>query len=62
MFKKIKSTTKKTVLHVHRHRGKYSAALTAAAFLSLSKRSSDEFTAFLESKGIDPNEYWLPEE
>ncbi len=62
MREKISNRTKKVVNHVHRHRGKYAAAVTAAAFMKLSAKTAREFDAFLESKGIDPDEFWFIEE
>lgn len=47
--------------HIYNRRGRYSAALTAIAFMALMNRSGRELTEFLIEKGIDPQEYFLPE-
>lgn len=56
---KIKITRMKN--HIYDRRGRYSAALTALAFMALMNRSGRELTEFLVEKGIDPQEYFLPE-
>jgi hypothetical protein len=47
--------------HVYRHRGKYSALATLIVMLEMQHISGQQWTAFLEEKGIDPQEFFCPE-
>lgn len=49
------------VVHVHRNRGKYAAATTAAAFLVLMNRNAKVLNEFLEEHNL-LDEYYAPED
>lgn len=47
--------------HIHRHRAKYAALATFIVMLEVQHMSAMQWTAFLEEKGIDPLEFFVPE-
>lgn len=57
----VKNRVNATAAHVHRNRGKYAAATTAAAFLALMNRNAKELNAFLAEHDL-LDEYYCPEE
>lgn len=58
----VKSAARSTKNFVSNNRVFVAVTLTTAVFVALNKRNAKEIDKFLESKGIDPNEYWTPEE
>lgn len=57
-IKKIAVSTKN---HVKKHRGTYAMGTVAIAAIALQQSNRRTFYAFLEEKGIDPEEYYCPE-
>ena len=57
----IKNAALKTKDHVKRNRGTYVASSVAIAVAALHRSSVKEFYAFLESRDIDPMEFYFPE-
>jgi hypothetical protein len=47
--------------HVYQHRVRYAIIGTAIPFLLLQHHTATQINEFLEEKGIDPMEYYLPE-
>jgi len=56
-----KSKTQKVKEHVKRQKWAYVWAGVASAMTALALSQPKEFYRFLESKGIDPMEYYCPE-
>ena len=52
----------KIVNHVASHKAAYVAGAIAIAAVALQQRNRKDFDAFMISKGIDPLEYYCPEE
>lgn len=52
MPEKIRDLKNKTILHVHRNRAKYAAALTAVAFLKMQLHTGKEINTFLEKHNL----------
>ena len=57
----VKKTLKKVQNHVSTHKFAYAASAAAIAVLALQQSNRKAFYEFLESKGIDPEEYYCPE-
>lgn len=57
----IKNVALKTKEHVKRNRVAYVAGAVATAAIALQQSNKNAFYAFLESKDIDPMEYYCPE-
>lgn len=47
--------------HVYNHRGKYAAGTVLILWITAAKRVANGVDEFLESKDIDPMEFWVPE-
>jgi hypothetical protein len=47
--------------HVYKHRGAYAAGTVFIVWMTCAKRVANGVDEFLESKDIDPMEFWLPE-
>ena len=56
---KIKAVTIKN--HVKRNKAAYAMGVVATAAVALQQRNLKLFYEFLETKGIDPREYYFPE-
>lgn len=57
----IKNAALKTKDHVKRNRGTYVASATTVASVALYRSAVKQFYTFLESKDIDPMEFYCPE-
>lgn len=57
----IKKSAIATKNHVSRNKFAYSALTVAALAIWLQQHNVREFYKFLESRGIDPMEYYCPE-
>ena len=57
----IKTVALKTVNHVSSHKFAYAASTVAIAAILLQQKNLKEFYKFLESKGINPMEFYCPE-
>jgi hypothetical protein len=62
MKKTIKEKAISAKNHVVRHRAKYAALATLIVMLELQQISNRQWTEFLVEKGIDPLEFFVPEE
>ena len=56
-----KETLKKIKNHVNTHKAAYVGGALAVAAIALQQSNRKEFYGFLESKGIDPEEFYCPE-
>lgn len=61
MKKRLQVTFDSTKNHVDRNRGKYASLATAAMFVVLMQTANKQWTEFLIEKGIDPDEFFNPE-
>lgn len=61
MNNKIMSIPSKVKNHVAAHKGAYVAGAVAIAAIALQQRNRKDFDKFLTSKGIDLDEYYLPD-
>lgn len=57
----VKSTLKRIKKHVEANKAAYAMGAVAIAAIALQQRNRIEFDKFLDSKGIDKDEYYLPE-
>lgn len=62
MKERLKNAARKTKDFAMMHRGKIVFVSTSLMWVYATNKSSQELTAFLESKGIDPDEYFLSQE
>lgn len=58
----IKSVPSNVKNHVHRNRGKYAFAAGAITVFALHRTAVKQWDQFLAEKGIDPLEFYCPEE
>ena len=58
---RIKKTAVSVKNHVKSHKAAYAMGLVAAGTIALQQKNLKDFYAFLEEKGIDPEEYYCPE-
>lgn len=57
----VKSTLKKIKKHVEDNKAAYAMGAVAIAAIALQQSNRVAFDKFLDSKGIDKDEYYLPE-
>lgn len=57
----LKAIPSKVKNHVKSHKAAYVAGAVAVAAIALQQRNRKAFDAFLTEKGIDLDEYYLPE-
>lgn len=57
----IKLAALKVGKHVQDHKFAYAAVAVAIGAVALQQRNLKEFYVFLETKGIDPMEFYCPE-
>ena len=60
-MKTVKDTTIRIKNHVSRNKVAYAASSVAVLAIWLQQTNIKHFTEFLEEKGINPDEYFLPE-
>lgn len=58
---KIKAIPSKIKNHLSRHKFAYAFGAIALGAVALQQRNNKSWAEFLESKGIDPNEFFNPE-
>lgn len=61
MKTRLKNAALKTINHIHDHRGVYCAGAAAFAMVWLHQGAIRDWESFLVEKGIDPDEYFLPD-
>lgn len=61
MLATVKSVPVKVKNHVVAHKGTYAMGAVAVAAIALQQSNRKAFYAFLDEKGIDPEEYYAPE-
>ena len=57
----IKAATRRVKNHVKRNKVAYAASTVAALAIWLQQTNAKAFVDFLESKGINPDEFFCPE-
>jgi len=57
----LKQTPKKVKNHLAANKAAYAAGAVAILAIALQQSNRKAFYAFLEEKGIDPEEYYCPE-
>ena len=58
---RVQSSLKKIKSHVADNKAAYVMGVVAVAAIALQQRNRVAFNEFLDSKGIDPEEYYCPE-
>jgi hypothetical protein len=58
---KVKVTAVRVKNHVARHKGAYAMGAVAFGCYTQLRANNKAFTEFLTEKGIDPNEFWIPD-
>lgn len=61
MLSSVKKKAVSVKNHVRRNQVKYAIAGTAMVFMYIQYKASEQWSEFLEEKGIDPMEFFNPE-